>query len=609
MSGRLNLQALHEPNPGPMQSAQSSPLFSAGRRRRRILSDSVELPFCDSFHASNVLRGLWEIRTEGKFCDLALLVGTKEFFCHRNVLAAASSYFRAMFLSDLRESKQDKVILKEVSPNIMQLLIDYAYTGRVLITEQNVEALLPAANLFQFPAVRDACCQFLERQLDPTNCIGIHKFAETHHCKELAETSKAFVLDHFLDVCQSREFLALDKKFVVDYISSANLRVMKERVYEAVMSWVKYSVQRRATALPELLGHVKLPFIAQHYFVTKIETEPLIVNSPRCIKVLQYTRNYHIFNNDPNSRPKFFMKPGRGREGTKQEVQEVMLVVGGCDGFFHYISNVDMFDPENHMWSPLAELPDAEKRDLSVVSLGTEVYVTGGSDGKNVFPDTWRYSSQFDEWVKVAPMLTARHRHGTAVLGGHIYAVGGHDEASALSDVERYDPFSNEWHAAPPMPKAMEDFTLSAHGSNMYVIGSAPESETLELQIFNHKTQSWNLEAPPSMPAHKYCLQSVCLDGLIYLIGADSREMYVFDPARSEWNPAASMIEEHGNGTIGAVSGKIYVSGGYFTDITECYDPEGDAWTNVGTVPQLRCYSGCVTIVKPNFIEWPELET
>ncbi|CAH1239334.1 KLHL21 [Branchiostoma lanceolatum] len=570
-----------------MQPPQGSPLFSAGRRRRRILSDSVELPFCDSFHASNVLRGLWEIRSEAKFCDLTLAVGAKEFCCHRNVLAAASSYFRAMFLTDLRESKQDKIVLKEVSPNIMhlaadrlrlhgegphhfsrivlkevspnimQLLIDYAYTGRVLITEQNVEALLPAANLFQFPAVRDACCQFLERQLEPTNCIGIHKFAETHHCKELAETSKAFVLDHFLDVCQSREFLALDKKFVVDYISSANLRVMKERVYEAVMSWVKHGVQRRAPALPELLGHVKLPFIAQHYFVTKIETEPLIVNSPRCIKVLQYTRNYHIFNNDPNSRPKFFMKPGRGREGTKQEVQEVMLVVGGCDGFFHYISNVDMFDPENHMWSPLAELPDAEKRDLSVVSLGTEVYVTGrhsgyggvnggfllpvdmidpenhmwsplaelpdaekrdlsvvslgtevyvtgGSDGKNVFPDTWRYSSQFDEWVKVAPMLTARHRHGTAVLGGHIYAVGGHDEASALSDVERYDPFSNEWHAAPPMPKAMEDFTLSAHGSNMYVIGSAPESENLEMQIFNHKTQSWNLAVPPSMPAHKY---------------------------------------------------------------------------------------------------------
>eukprot|EP00058_Branchiostoma_floridae_P001882 XP_002587370.1 hypothetical protein BRAFLDRAFT_96255 [Branchiostoma floridae] len=525
-----------------MQSAQSSPLFSAGRRRRRILSDSVELPFCDSFHASNVLRGLWEIRTEGKFCDLALLVGTKEFFCHRNVLAAASSYFRAMFLSDLRESKQDKVILKEVSPNIMQLLIDYAYTGRVLITEQNVEALLPAANLFQFPAVRICNCarRLLPIPRAPARPHQLYRHPQVRRdspCKELAETSKAFVLDHFLDVCQSREFLALDKKFVVDYISSANLRVMKERVYEAVMSWVKYSVQRRATALPELLGHVKLPFIAQHYFVTKIETEPLIVNSPRCIKillkpfffkVLQYTRNYHIFNNH-RRRTTFTRESRHGFE--------VMLVVGGCDGFFHYISNVDMFDPENHMWSPLAELPDAEKRDLSVVSLGTEVYVTGGSDGKNVFPDTWRYSSQFDEWVKVAPMLTARHRHGTAVLGGHIYAVGGHDEASALSDVERYDPFSNEWHAAPPMPKAMEDFTLSAHGSNMYVIGSAPESETLELQIFNHKTQSWNLEAPPSMPAHKYCLQSVCLDGLIYLIGADSREMYVFDPARSEWRP------------------------------------------------------------------------
>ena len=41
------------------------------------------------------------------------------------------------------------------------------------VTEENVQSLLPAANLLQLGDVRDACCEFLQSQLHPTNCLGI----------------------------------------------------------------------------------------------------------------------------------------------------------------------------------------------------------------------------------------------------------------------------------------------------------------------------------------------------------------------------------------------------------------------------------------------------
>ena len=36
-----------------------------------------------------------------------------------------------------------------------------------------MQSLLPAANLLQLGDVRDACCEFLQSQLHPTNCLGI----------------------------------------------------------------------------------------------------------------------------------------------------------------------------------------------------------------------------------------------------------------------------------------------------------------------------------------------------------------------------------------------------------------------------------------------------
>lgn len=51
-------------------------------------------------------------------------------------------------------------------------------------------------------AVREACCRFMERQMDEMNCVGIHCFAEAHSCKVLEERSMDYILEHFSSVYQ-----------------------------------------------------------------------------------------------------------------------------------------------------------------------------------------------------------------------------------------------------------------------------------------------------------------------------------------------------------------------------------------------------------------------
>lgn len=77
----------------------------------------------------------------------------------------------------MKEHYCTEVMLRDVDPTALDLLIEYAYTGEITITPDNVQVLLPASSLLQIQEVREACCRFLMKQLDPTNCLGIRSFA------------------------------------------------------------------------------------------------------------------------------------------------------------------------------------------------------------------------------------------------------------------------------------------------------------------------------------------------------------------------------------------------------------------------------------------------
>lgn len=118
-----------------------------------------------------VLHQLYESQ---EMCDVELRVGKKSFKCHRIVLACTSLYFRAMFKSEMAESRQELVTIQDLDEDAMEMLVEFAYTARLKITTETVQPLLFAASILQMECVAEACANFMKSHLHPSNCIEVY---------------------------------------------------------------------------------------------------------------------------------------------------------------------------------------------------------------------------------------------------------------------------------------------------------------------------------------------------------------------------------------------------------------------------------------------------
>ncbi|KAI8777862.1 kelch protein 40b, partial [Biomphalaria glabrata] len=80
------------------------------------------------------------------FCDFIVVVEEREFPCHRFVLSACSTFFEALLRSDMKESRQKRVVVKGMSPDIFKLILDVIYSGSDVLTPKTIIEIWKAAH-------------------------------------------------------------------------------------------------------------------------------------------------------------------------------------------------------------------------------------------------------------------------------------------------------------------------------------------------------------------------------------------------------------------------------------------------------------------------------
>ncbi|XP_030278762.1 kelch-like protein 10 [Sparus aurata] len=226
---------------------------------------------------------LHELRLEQHLCDTVIRVDGVEFQAHKITLCDCSPYFRALFAC--RSTTDCQVFdIPNVSPEMMRLIIEFAHTGFVPVTQENVQELYIAADQFNVDGIVQVCSNFLEEQLSPQNCIGIWWFTDVYYNPGLKHKAYLFMLNHFKEVAAtSEEFLLLSAQDLAKIVENDKLNVKQENeVFEAIERWIAYAPEERREDIFLLLSEVRLALMGPGYIVDKVTDNKLVKSVGDC---------------------------------------------------------------------------------------------------------------------------------------------------------------------------------------------------------------------------------------------------------------------------------------------------------------------------------------
>lgn len=188
-------------------------------------------------------------------------------------MASSSEYFFTLFTTKLKEADQHDIELTDVNGVILTQLIDFCYTGTLYIDQANVQALLEAANHYRFTSVVTDCSEYLQEQLDATNCVGFFVFSELYDLKRLHNKSQMLICQHFMTVLESDEFgmMTIDTLKRILGMNALNIN-SEEIVFNAVMAWVNADEPNRKENFPMLLNYVRLTQLNEKVYLFELSS-------------------------------------------------------------------------------------------------------------------------------------------------------------------------------------------------------------------------------------------------------------------------------------------------------------------------------------------------
>ncbi|KTG34168.1 hypothetical protein cypCar_00007047 [Cyprinus carpio] len=524
------------------------------------ISHNSKRHYHDSFVSMN------RMRQRGLLCDIVLHVANKEIKAHKVVLASCSPYFHAMFTNEMSESRQTHVTLHDIDPQALEQLVQYAYTAEIVVGEGNVQftfisptvsclnleqTLLPAASLLQLNGVRDACCKFLLSQLDPSNCLGIRGFADTHSCSDLLKSAHKYVLQHFVEVSKTEEFMLLPLKQVLDLISSDNLNVpSEEEVYRAVLSWVKHDIDGRRQHVPRLMKCVRLPLLTRDFLMSNVDTELLVRHHSECKDLLIEALKYHLM---PEQRG--VLSNSRTRPRRCEGASPVLFAVGG-GSLFAIHGDCEAYDTRTDRWHMVASMSTRRAR-VGVAAIGNKLYAVGGKlkwyDGTSDLATVESYDPVTNAWQPEVSMGTRRSCLGVAVLHGLLYAAGGYDGASCLNSAERYDPLTSTWTSIAAMSTRRRYVRVATLDGSLYAVGGYDSSSHLAtVEKYDPQSNAWTaianmLSRRSSAGVAVSTHDLVAMDGWLYAVGGNDgssslNSIEKYNPRSNKWVAASCMF-------------------------------------------------------------------
>ncbi|XP_068189700.1 kelch-like protein 10 [Antennarius striatus] len=514
--------------------------------------------------------------------------------------------FRALFMHAVPERKVFEI--SNLSAEMMQLIINFAYTGSVSVTEDNVQQLFEAADQFLVTGIVQACCSFLEKNLTSENCIGIWQFTNFCFGPELRETAFYYILHNFNEVMYTQEFLQLSGEELQYILDRDDLNVVKEKsVCEAILRWIDVNPEERNKYFAGLLSKVRLALTSLRYIRTLMSSSA-VRRDVECAKVVRHARKIKL-QMGKESPTLLFCSNHMGRPRLPSAI---LFACGSLPG--RNLANVtEVYDMRINSWTNVTIPQETPFCYHSTVFYNGFIYWVGGFNGEKSNNSVYRFDVKNHTFLEVGPMHHCRCFLSAAVLDGYIYAIGGRDGTERLKTAERYSPKTNQWSFIASMHDRRSDAGCAVLHNRIYICGGSDGHQFhRHCEYYCPDMNLWTWFT--SMNLRRSGLSIVAYEDQIFAVGGFSgsvciRSVEAYNPHDDAWHEKPDTLFPHSGSGIGVIDNKIIVVGGFngteTSNKAEYYDLNTHRWHEACQMKNsCTVLSCCVVPGIPNIAEY-----
>ncbi|XP_014344828.2 zinc finger and BTB domain-containing protein 10 isoform X1 [Latimeria chalumnae] len=122
----------------------------------------------ENSYCYQLLQELNEQRKKGILCDVNIVVNGNVFRAHKNILVAGSRFFKTLYCFTRKESCDQTTVthLDVVAVQGFSVILDFMYSGNLVLTSQNAIEVMSVASYLQMTDVVQSCRDFIKDALN-----------------------------------------------------------------------------------------------------------------------------------------------------------------------------------------------------------------------------------------------------------------------------------------------------------------------------------------------------------------------------------------------------------------------------------------------------------
>ena len=233
-------------------------------------------------YSSRIASKFQQLRLDDEITDFTILSGKQSFNCHKVILAGSSPVLHAMVRSGMREASKSQADFDTIPPTVMQLVLEYIYTGEVTVPHEHLQQTIDAADYLQLLELKEICLSEAVTAFKPSNVVSWYKLADRLDVCELKSKCAEVMSASLGEVSHCTEFQELSFAEVNSFMSSAEeTNADPDDLLEASLQWINSKLSERIDCMEELLQKIQLLKCSVECLENEMEThEALFMSCP-----------------------------------------------------------------------------------------------------------------------------------------------------------------------------------------------------------------------------------------------------------------------------------------------------------------------------------------